>query len=169
VNSLSISNDWSLLESQAAALTNIDLIVKGTLDGQLHGWLYQPGASDYRPDTTNLSFFTRVQLLSKVQGGDTLSIMGVPPGSGVRMGIDRDLDGVLDADVPPPSLNIAPSENGVVLYWPYSSSGYVLESTPTLSSATWTAVPDPVEILGNQNYVTNPPATDASFYRLRLP
>src|SRR5439155_2990808 len=167
--STNISNDWSLLESQAAALTNIDLIVKGSIDGQLHGFLYQPGSGSYRPDTTNLTSFTRAQLIAKIQSGDTLSIMGVPPGSGVRMGIDRDLDGVLDADVPAPGLNITQSDTNAVLYWPLAAAGYLLESTPTLTPANWTIVPDAVEILGSRNFVTNPPSTNLKFYRLRLP
>jgi hypothetical protein len=169
VTSLSISNDWSLLESQAAALTNIDLIVKGTIDGQHHGLLFQPASTNYLPDTTNLPAFTRAELVAKVQNGDTLSIMGVPPGSGTRMGIDRDLDGVLDADVPPPVLSIAPSVNSAVLHWPYSAAGFGLESTLELVPPSWAAVPDPIEISGGQNYVTNPAPNSTTFYRLRLP
>jgi YVTN family beta-propeller protein len=169
VASLSVSNDWSLLESQAAALTNIELIVKGTIDGRLHGLLYQPASGTYRPDTTNLGAFTRSALITKIQNGDTVSLMGVPPGSGTRMAIDRDLDGVLDADVPPPSLNINPTVAGAALDWRYDSAGYTLESTPALSPASWLAVPDPVEIIAGRNYVTNSPGPGGAFFRLRLP
>src|ERR1035437_3099582 len=42
-----------------------------------------------------------VFIASMIQAGDTLSFMGVPPGSGQRMGIDRNLDGILDGDGPP--------------------------------------------------------------------
>src|SRR5205085_7880283 len=108
VNTTTISNDWSLLESQAA-VTNVDLIAKGTIHGQRHGLVYQRASGNYRPDTTNLSTFTRSQLVTNIQAGDTLTIMGIPPGSGTRMGIDRDENGVLDADVPAPKLNLAQS------------------------------------------------------------
>ncbi|MCW5554739.1 MAG: beta-propeller fold lactonase family protein [Verrucomicrobiae bacterium] len=98
VTTASISTDWNTLESQAIGGTNIDLIVKGTIDGLLRGFLYRPASTDYLPDSTSLPAMTRVQLTAKVLEGDTLTIMGVPPGSGERMGIDRDLDGLLDGD-----------------------------------------------------------------------
>jgi DNA-binding beta-propeller fold protein YncE len=89
--------DWRLLEDQSVR-GNIDLILKGTIDGKVHGLLYRPGPNEYATDQTGLGPFTRAELLAKIAAGDTLSLMGVPPGSGVRMGIDRDLDGRLDGD-----------------------------------------------------------------------
>ena len=71
----------------------MDLIVKGTIQGVVHGLLYQPASNNYPVDQAGLGPFTQAQLVSLVKAGDTLSIMGVPPGSGVHMGIDRDLDG----------------------------------------------------------------------------
>ena len=166
VASTSISNDWSLLESQAAA-GNIDLIIKGTVDGRIRGLLYQPGAANYRPDTTNLTALTRAQLTTKIQNGDRLSIMGVPPGSGIRMGIDRDENGLLDGDMPPPSLNIARNSSGGIISWPLSAAGYDLQAAELLSPAAWSNTPDPVEILGNQNYVTNSAPVGSRFFRLK--
>ena len=162
----SISNDWTLLESQAA-VTNVDLIVKGTLGGVRHGLLYQPLAGTYKPDTTNLTAFTRTQLAAKVTAGDTLTIMGVPPGSGTRMGIDRDLDGVLDGDVPAPSLGLALAAGNVVLTWPYGAAGYAPQATVSLFPASWTNLTDPWNILNGQNVVTNVPSGSAKFYRLQ--
>jgi YVTN family beta-propeller protein len=104
VTSPDIVSDWTLLESQAIAGTNIDLIVKGTIDGRRHGLLFQPGSNLYMLDSTNLAKLTRSELERKLLAGDKLTIMGVPPGSGQRMGIDRDLNGVLDADEPLPEL-----------------------------------------------------------------
>lgn len=93
----SIASDWALLQGQAAA-GNIDLICQGTIQGQLHGCLYQPSSQTYETDTTGLGPFTQAQLIGFIQAGDTLSVMGVPPGSGVRFGIDRNRDGVKDGD-----------------------------------------------------------------------
>jgi YVTN family beta-propeller protein len=166
LSSLSISNDWSLLENQAA-ISNVDLIVKGTVDGRLHGFVYQPASSNYRPDTTNLSTFTRAQLVTRVQAGDRLTIMGVPPGSGIRMGIDRDEDGVLDADVPPPSLQILGVASNVVIHWPLAPVGFDLQSASILSPPVWTNVPDAIEIISNRNYVTNPLTPSSRLYRLK--
>jgi hypothetical protein len=89
--------DWNLLQNQAS-LGNIELIGKGTIDGNLHGLFYQPATSNYMTDKTGLGPFTQAQLQAKIGAGDILNITGVPPGSGLRMGIDRDLDGVLDDD-----------------------------------------------------------------------
>jgi hypothetical protein len=165
--SASVSNDWSLLESQAA-LTNIDLIAKGTYGGKLHGWLYQPGSASYRPDTIHLNAFSRNGLIAAITNGNTLTIMGVPPGSGVRAGIDRDLDGVLDADVPPPTLHIAVKPGGAVLNWPLSATGFMPESSPAIPASTWSSLSDPWEIQSGQNWVTNSFQAGAKFYRLHL-
>ena len=92
-----IQQDWTVLEGQAA-VGHIDLIVTGTLGGQPHGLLYRPGSDDYVADSAALGPLTRDQLVLLVILGDTLSVMGVPPGAGPRMGLDRDLNGVLNGD-----------------------------------------------------------------------
>jgi hypothetical protein len=143
VNVPSVLNDWSLLESQALGGANIDLMVKGTLDGVRHGLRFQPGSNNYKPDTTNLTTLTRSQLVAKIQAGDTLTVIGVPPGSGQRMGIDRDLNGVLDADEPLPTLQIAQAGASVVINWPFNAAGFNLETAPSLSSVSWSNVNDP--------------------------
>jgi YVTN family beta-propeller protein len=85
-----IAGDWALLQGQAASTpANIDLVCQGTIQGQLHGCLYQPSTNNYATDTTGLGPFTQAQLIAFIQAGDTLSIMGVAPGEGVRFGIDR--------------------------------------------------------------------------------
>jgi len=176
VDSASLSNDWSLLEAQAALLTNIDLIVKGTLDGVRHGLLYQPGPNNYKSDTTNATMFipnattfTRAQLVAKIKAGDTLTVMGVPPGAGQRMGIDRDLDGVLDADVPAPRLQIATAGSSAVLNWPLSAAGFNLEETPGVTPGGWNPTTNAIEILGVQNFTTNTLGNGAKFFRLHQP
>jgi DNA-binding beta-propeller fold protein YncE len=92
-----IQQDWTVLEGQAR-VGNIDLIVTGTFGGQRHGFLYRPESDDYLADSAGLGPFSRDQLVLRVILGDTLSVMGTPPGAGMRMGIDRDLNGVLNGD-----------------------------------------------------------------------
>jgi DNA-binding beta-propeller fold protein YncE len=99
VTSTSITSDWTLLQNQAIA-GNIDLIIKGTANGQLHGFLYQPSSGTYEIDTVTQGPYTQAQLINLISDGDTMTIMGVPPGSGVRMGIDRNLGPILDGDQP---------------------------------------------------------------------
>jgi YVTN family beta-propeller protein len=97
VDNSTVVTNWATLESQATA-GSIDLIVKGTIQGQPHGLLYDTVTNNYLTDTTGLGPFTHAQLVSFIVGGDTLSPMGVPQGSGLRMGIDRNGNGVLDGD-----------------------------------------------------------------------
>lgn len=169
INSGSVSNDWSLFESQAMGGLNINLIAKGMIDGQRRGLLYQPNSNNYQLDSTNSAPLTRAQLIAKVQGGDSLTLMGVPPGSGPRMGIDRNLNGVLDGDEPLPRLRISQAGGNAVIYWPLGAAGFNLEVADSLASGSWSNVSSPVEIVNNFNFVTNPPVPGARYFRLRLP
>jgi YVTN family beta-propeller protein len=72
-------NYWNTLQSQASA-KNIDLIVRGTIQGQVHGLLYQPSNGQYLSDTG--SQYTQSQLQAFIQAGDTLTLMGAYPGTG---------------------------------------------------------------------------------------
>lgn len=165
----SISNDWSVLEAQAAGLTNIDLIMKGTLDGVRHGLLYQAGTKNYQPDTTNATPFTRAQLVARIIAGDTLTLLGVPPGAGQRMGIDRDLNGVLDADEPLPKLQIAAAGSRAVLNWSLGAAGFNLEETLAAAPGTWQLTTNAIEISGVQNFTTNAIGNRVKFFRLHQP
>jgi YVTN family beta-propeller protein len=167
VTSASITNDWNLLEAQAAAGTNIDLIVKGTIDGRRRGLLYQPGANNYKLDSTNAPPLTRAQLRAKIQAGDVLTLTGVPPGSGQRMAIDRNLNGVLDADEPLPSLRVAPVGGDTVVSWPFTAVG-VLEEATSLTTPNWTNSASEVQVLNGTNYAVATPGTGPKFFRLRL-
>jgi YVTN family beta-propeller protein len=167
VATASATQDWLLLEAQAA-VANIDLIVRGTLDGARHGLLYLPLSGAYLPDTTNLTSLTHAQLLAKIQQGDSLTLMGVPPGSGRRMGVDRDEDGVLDGDVPAPSLAIWDNAGTLGVNWPYSAAGYNLEISTSLAPSSWAGASDLVEIMNGLNWVTNSPGPASKFYRLHL-
>jgi hypothetical protein len=77
---------------------NVDLIAKGTLNGERRGLVYDPLVGAYRTDKSGLGRFTGTDLAARLAAGDVFSFMGVPPGSGARMGIDCDLDGRLDGD-----------------------------------------------------------------------
>jgi YVTN family beta-propeller protein len=171
VNTTGISNDWSLLESQAA-ISNADLIAKGTIGRQWHGLVYQPASGTYLPDTTNLGPLTRAQLVADIQNGDTLTFLGVPPGSGTRMGINRTGTATLDGDSAPPLLQFSRTNGTLVLSWPFSAAGYVLESSVPLAK-NWTSanLTTAVTVSNYQNTVTFAltSSNKATFYRLRFP
>jgi hypothetical protein len=56
---------------------------------------------------------------------------------------------------------------GLVIEWPSSATGFNLESTPSLSSVTWTAVSEPPVVQGTQNRVTTSIGAGARYYRLK--
>jgi hypothetical protein len=110
---------------------------------------------------------TRAQLRSRILAGDTLTIMGVPNGSGARIGIDRNVNGILDGDEPRPALRIARSGSSAVVAWPTNRSDYFLERAPGLSATSWNLDTSPRSIVGSEFMVTNSPALSNRFFRLR--
>ena len=134
----------------------------------LRGLLYQPGSSNYRADKSGLGPFTRADLRAKIVGGDTLTFMGVPPGSGYRLGIDRNQDGVLDGDTPQPGLQIAVANTNSIVAWPTNANGILLERTPVLPSSTWSPDTNIRGVNGDKFNVTNSLSqSNALFFRLR--
>ena len=74
-----VQAEWTTLQSQAIA-GNIDLIARGTVSGKVHGLLYQPSTNNYISDAGVV--YTGPQLEALIAKGDTLSFMGVYPGTG---------------------------------------------------------------------------------------
>ena len=58
--------------------------------------------------------------------------------------------------------------NTMVLSWPASALGYVLEQSVGLRPADWTPAPDAVAEVNGQNQVVITPSADRLCYRLRL-
>jgi mono/diheme cytochrome c family protein len=80
-----------------------DLVVKGVLSGEYRGWLYQ-GGDMFQADRRDEAAWSKNALLAlAADPAQPLTFTCVPPGSGSRMGLDRDLDGILDGDDPTPS------------------------------------------------------------------
>jgi YVTN family beta-propeller protein len=79
VTGSSVQGEWATLQSQALS-GNCDLIARGTIQGQLHGLLYQPSTHNYISDAGVV--YTQAQLQTLILAGDTLSFMGVYPGTG---------------------------------------------------------------------------------------
>ncbi len=94
--------------------TECDLIVKGTVAGEQRGWLLiDPNSfmSDKAAEAPISDGGLRAQAATP---GQELTYTCAPPGSGTRMGIDRDEDGALDGDdpnsePPPPDPNEPPA------------------------------------------------------------
>lgn len=157
--------DWNLLEGQATQ-GNINVVIKGTVDGKFRGFVYQPGSGTYQPNTTNLAAMTRGELRAKILAGDTLTVMGVAPGTGTRFGIDQNLDGVLDGDVPAPSLRIAQAGANALVAWP-TNAAFVLERSGALPTTNWSPDTNLRGLLGAEFAVTNALPSSNTFFRLR--
>jgi len=76
-------SDWSTLQTVATG-GSIDLIANGTIQGKVTALLYQPANGNYITNT-GVGPYTQAQLTTFIDAGDTLTIMGVPYGSGSRM------------------------------------------------------------------------------------
>jgi DNA-binding beta-propeller fold protein YncE len=75
-----------------------ELVVKGTISGEPRGW-YLSGADSFTSDKSAESVSTDAALRGQASfAGQELTYSAVPIGSGARVGIDRDLDAVLDGD-----------------------------------------------------------------------
>ncbi len=75
----------------------VDLIAKGTQSGTPRGWFYLPEMGKFQADSAGE--ITTVDALIGLAGvGSELTFTVVPRGLGNRLGIDRDLDGILDRD-----------------------------------------------------------------------
>ncbi|MFK8030047.1 MAG: thrombospondin type 3 repeat-containing protein [Gammaproteobacteria bacterium] len=75
-----------------------DVIVKATVAGLQRGALYLTGGN-FQTDIASDPALTTEQVRTlATTPGQELTFLAVPPGAGIRAGIDRDLDGVLDAN-----------------------------------------------------------------------
>src|SRR5439155_1432776 len=91
-----------------------------------------------------------------------------------RSNADEVRVGLSWADVTPPfvarpNLTIVLNGNGsATMSWPTAATGYNLEGAAALSSpSSWTAVTNPVVIVGANSTVTVPAGPGAKFFRLK--
>jgi len=81
------------------AVTEGDLVVKGRVGGEDRGWLYDPGSGLFDSDRASEAALSDAALRALAQtAGQELTYTCVPPGTGMRVALDRDEDGVFDAD-----------------------------------------------------------------------
>ena len=117
--------------------TECEVIVKGTVGGVPHGWLRLAGGlfqRDDDPAQAALVDDATLRGLAATEG--PLTYTCVAPGSGVRVGVDRDLDTVLDAiDNCPGRDNVGQSDGD------FDGIGDVCDSAPM-------TVPEPGVALG---------------------
>jgi hypothetical protein len=88
---------------QRAAKSECDLVAKGSLNGESRGWVMTVSAENcddtiFQSDR-KVQQHTAAQLKQiAAQPGQELTFTCVPFGSGTRIGIDRNENGIYDAD-----------------------------------------------------------------------
>jgi len=108
-NLADVSARIDLLEQRAAAsftsailgglVTECDLVAKGRWNNRIGSALYDPSTDEYTPDSQGDSPITSAGMRAIAQtAGQAITYRCAPPGSGVRIGIDRDSDGVWNYD-----------------------------------------------------------------------
>ena len=90
-----IASTIATLVAQAEA-NACDVIVKGVVAGVTKGWVYDRGTNLLDPDALTETAVSEATLRSGLVGADVVTFTGVPPGNGVRLGVDRDRDTWLD-------------------------------------------------------------------------
>ena len=76
-----------------------ELVVKGVLEGEVRGWVLDADTGAFRSDREGEALIPDSDLREIARApGQGLTYTCAPPGSGSRMGIDRDEDGSLDRD-----------------------------------------------------------------------
>jgi hypothetical protein len=81
-----------------APIPDCDLVVTGVIGGARRGFIMDRNGL-FQPDRSVDPVLDRNSLEALVSDpADTLTFLCTPWGSGVRIGIDRDLDGILNAD-----------------------------------------------------------------------
>jgi DNA-binding beta-propeller fold protein YncE len=80
------------------AAGDCDLIVKGNLNGEARGWVRQADGTFRSDRAADAPLADAALRAGAAVVGQELTYTCVPPGSGVRAGIDRDEDGALDRD-----------------------------------------------------------------------
>ncbi|HLX68280.1 MAG TPA: DUF4082 domain-containing protein [Verrucomicrobiae bacterium] len=114
--------------------------------------------------TTNFSSGTWSGNLAVLQAGSNVILQASIPGhSGTSLPFN-----VLNA----PGAGITVSGGSVVISWPVTPAGFILQETHDLSpGSTWTTVPgsDSPTVVGGFNIITNTPGGTNTFYRLWKP
>jgi DNA-binding beta-propeller fold protein YncE len=156
-----------------------DLVVKGVLANQQRGWVYA-GANMFRSDRASEPLIDKTTLRQQAQTvGQDLTYTCVPPGSGQRIGVDRDQDAFLDrterdagsdpanpASVPgPPTPTITATPTVTTSATSTSTSTATFTATPTdtntpggpTSTSTGTVTATPTRTLTRTSTRTNTP------------
>jgi len=133
-NNSTVISTINTLIAQAEAGAG-DLIAKGVLGGTAKGYVYDTGLDKFVPDTVLEQPLTESTLRGSIASGDVLTYTGVPPGAGVRLGVDRDRDTWLDRGEANIGTDPADPRSNPWQFWAGSRSGRLSWRWPGRSSS----------------------------------
>jgi len=103
-NSQDVTDLMTMIDQHDLQPSRCDVVLKGSVAGDMRGFvLAQAGPVLFESDEHQ--FFTLAQMQALVAAGNSLVATAVPPGSGYRIGVDQDLDGIGDGLDPMPQFN----------------------------------------------------------------
>ena len=80
--------------------------------------------------------------------------------------MDRDGDGIINGDEPPPQLRLDQNTGSLRVQWPFAAVGYRLEESEFLATDGWIPHTNAVELAGTTNVATVIPSGTARYFRL---
>jgi hypothetical protein len=87
----------SMLALAYSPTSRLDIIAKGSPEGSARGWFYDRSAGLFQSDRRNERVSAEA-LIGLAKAGSEITFTLVAQGTGLRLGIDRDSDGVYDGD-----------------------------------------------------------------------
>ena len=87
----------AMLKLADSPTSRVDLIAKGSQAGSARGWFYDRSAGLFQSDRRNERVSAEA-LIGLANAGSEITFTLVAQGTGLRLGIDRDSDGVYDGD-----------------------------------------------------------------------
>ena len=144
----------------------LPLLMVGLLVSSLSGWAQSYNLSWFTIDGGGITFSSA--------GNFTLSGTIGQPDAGMLSGGNYELTGgfwgvaVAIQNVGAPLLKVTRAGSNVIITWPSSETGFLVEVTDRLASPTqWTGVSQTPALIGDQHSVTLPASVGNKFYRLR--
>lgn len=68
-----------------------------------------------------------------------------------------------------PALSITRSGSNVIVGWPASFSGFILQQSSDIQATSWASVTNEIEVVGQRNQVSMPALEGRNFFRLSTP
>lgn len=159
--------ELATIEARAALGTDCDLVVQGLLNGARRRFRFDRGSLKYLPDQAAASASTRERLFAELQPGDSLTFLGTFPGEGIRLGGDRNGNGILDSDELAPVLSLTRVGDSLQLEWTDPGSEWVVERA-SLVNGPWASDRTSLSKLNNQRTVVHSLTENArEYFRLR--